>query len=122
MIKCQATRSQSQNNKIARSLLADRVEAHLKGDQAPSRISIKADAAKKKKASKIKKARRKYRGLEGENAEAEDGSGEEGVLDADAGGLEGGLGDGRDATASEGEVQKVESKKNLPVKGKEESI
>lgn len=61
-MKCQATRSRSQNEKIARSLLADKVEAQEKGDQ--SRVAIKAEAARKKKASKSKKTRRKYRGLE----------------------------------------------------------
>lgn len=61
VIKCQATRSQSQNAKIARSLLADKVEAQEKGDK--SRVAIKAAAAKKKKASKVKKTRRKYREL-----------------------------------------------------------
>ncbi|KAJ5441517.1 Peptide chain release factor class I/class II [Penicillium cf. griseofulvum] len=48
VVKCQATRSQSQNAKIARSLLADKVEAQEKGDK--SRVAIKAAAAKKKKA------------------------------------------------------------------------
>jgi protein subunit release factor B len=62
VIKCQATRSQSQNAKIARSLLADRVEAKEKGEE--SRVGIKAAAARKKKASKMKKTRRKYRELE----------------------------------------------------------
>lgn len=61
VVKCQATRSQSQNAKIARSLLADRVEEQQKGDQ--SRVAIKAAAARKKKASKLKKTRRKYREL-----------------------------------------------------------
>ena len=75
VIKCQATRSQSQNAKIARSLLADRVEAREKGDN--SRVAIKAAAAKKKKASKLKKTRRKYRELkegakEGEIVEEEE--------------------------------------------------
>ncbi|KAJ6150235.1 hypothetical protein N7471_001434 [Penicillium samsonianum] len=75
VIKCQATRSQSQNAKIARSLLADRVEAQEKGDT--SRVAIKAAAAKKKKASKMKKTRRKYRELgegakEGEIVEEEE--------------------------------------------------
>ncbi|KAJ5375531.1 hypothetical protein N7517_007537, partial [Penicillium concentricum] len=75
VIKCQATRSQSQNAKIARSLLADRVEAQEKGDK--SRVAIKAAAAKKKKASKMKKTRRKYRelgeaGKEGEFVEEEE--------------------------------------------------
>ncbi|KAJ5203920.1 peptide chain release factor-like protein [Penicillium cinerascens] len=62
VIKCQATRSRSQNEKIARSLLADRVEAREKGDQ--SRVALKAEAVRKKKASKVKKAKRKYRALE----------------------------------------------------------
>ncbi|OGE51101.1 hypothetical protein PENARI_c014G11446 [Penicillium arizonense] len=72
VIKCQATRSRAQNEKIARSLLADRVEALLKGDQ--SRVAIKAEAARKKKASKLKKTRRKYRELEGKEGDA-DGNG-----------------------------------------------
>ncbi|KAJ6092241.1 hypothetical protein N7467_004210, partial [Penicillium canescens] len=67
VIKCQATRSRAQNEKIARSLLADRVEALLKGDQ--SRVAIKAEAARKKKASKLKKTRRKYRELEGKEGD-----------------------------------------------------
>jgi hypothetical protein len=50
-------------------LLADRVEALLKGDQ--SRVAIKAEAARKKKASKLKKTRRKYRELEGKEGDAE---------------------------------------------------
>lgn len=75
VVKCQATRSQSQNAKVARSLLADKIEALEKGDK--SRVAIKAAAAKKKKASKMKKARRKYRELgegvkEGEIEEEED--------------------------------------------------
>ncbi|KAJ5854913.1 hypothetical protein N7534_007456 [Penicillium rubens] len=65
VVKCQATRSQSQNAKIARSLLADKIEALENGDN--SRVAIKAAAAKKKKASKMKKTRRKYREL-GEGA------------------------------------------------------
>ncbi|KAB8242756.1 peptidyl-tRNA hydrolase domain protein [Aspergillus flavus] len=59
VVKSQATRSRSQNEKIARQLLADKVEQLEKGDQ--SRAAIKADRARKKKASKVKKSRRKYR-------------------------------------------------------------
>lgn len=70
VIKCQATRSRSQNEKYARQLLADRVEAREKGDS--SRIALKAEAARKKKASKAKKARRKYRALEKGKEELED--------------------------------------------------
>ncbi|PWY72350.1 hypothetical protein BO70DRAFT_279587, partial [Aspergillus heteromorphus CBS 117.55] len=62
VIKCQATRSRSQNEKTARQLLADKVEQHLHGDQ--SRAAIKVERARKKKASSMKKSRRKYRELE----------------------------------------------------------
>ncbi|OJJ43813.1 hypothetical protein ASPZODRAFT_122904, partial [Penicilliopsis zonata CBS 506.65] len=62
VVKSQATRSRSQNEKIARQLLADKVELLQKGDQ--SRIALKADQSRKKKASKSKKSRRKYRDLE----------------------------------------------------------
>ncbi|KAJ5092373.1 RF-1 domain-containing protein [Penicillium alfredii] len=62
VVKCQATRSRSQNEKVARQLLADRIEQQERGDQ--SRVAMKAEAAHKKKASKAKKARRKYRKLE----------------------------------------------------------
>ncbi|KAE8369072.1 RF-1 domain-containing protein [Aspergillus caelatus] len=62
VVKSQATRSRSQNEKIARQLLADKVEQLEKGDQ--SRAAIKVDRARKKKASKVKKSRRKYRELE----------------------------------------------------------
>ncbi|KAJ5438915.1 peptide chain release factor-like protein [Penicillium daleae] len=83
VVKCQATRSRSQNEKIARSLLADKVEAQEKGDQ--SRVALKAEAARKKKASKVKKARRKYRDLEkgAEEGEVVDGDGD-GDFDANA--------------------------------------
>ncbi|PYH48198.1 uncharacterized protein BP01DRAFT_354043 [Aspergillus saccharolyticus JOP 1030-1] len=62
VVKSQATRSRSQNEKYARQILADKVEQLLNGDN--SRAAIKADRARKKKASKMKKARRKYRDLE----------------------------------------------------------
>jgi hypothetical protein len=39
----------------------------LKGDQ--SRVAIKAEAARKKKARKLKKTRRKYRELEGKEGD-----------------------------------------------------
>lgn len=62
VVKSQATRSRSQNEKIARQLLADKVEQLEKGDQ--SRAAIKVDRARKKKASRMKKTRRKYRELD----------------------------------------------------------
>ncbi|GLI80919.1 hypothetical protein PoHVEF18_009285 [Penicillium ochrochloron] len=81
VVKCQATRSRSQNEKIARSLLADKVEVQEKGDQ--SRVALKAEAARKKKASKVKKARRKYRDLEKGGEEGLSGDLEGEVEDGD---------------------------------------
>lgn len=69
VVKSQATRSRSQNEKIAKQLLSDRVEDLEKGDQ--SRTAIKAERAKKKKASKLKKTRRKYRDLKSEDEDDE---------------------------------------------------
>ncbi|KAJ5612688.1 Peptide chain release factor class I/class II [Penicillium lagena] len=83
VVKCQATRSQSQNEKIARHLLADKVEAREKGED--SRAAMKAEAARKKKASKMKKSKRKYRDLsEGKNKDEDEDrmsnpEGEEGI-------------------------------------------
>jgi len=65
VIKCQETRSRSQNRKIARRILAERIEVLVMGDD--SRAALKAEREKKKKASKNKKARRKYRNLENAN-------------------------------------------------------
>ncbi|KAG9578941.1 hypothetical protein KCV04_g14166, partial [Aureobasidium melanogenum] len=71
VIKCQETRSRSQNRKIARRILAERVELLVMGDQ--SRAALKSEKEKKKKASKNKKARRKYRKLDhGNDVEIED--------------------------------------------------
>ncbi|KAL4938861.1 RF-1 domain-containing protein [Aspergillus oleicola] len=61
VIKSQATRSRSQNEKYARQILADKVEEMMKGGQ--SRTAIKAERVRKKKASSAKKSRRKYRAL-----------------------------------------------------------
>ena len=72
VVKSQATRSRDQNRKIARRLLAEKIEAAEKGSD--SRTAIKAEIKKKKKASKNKKARRKYRALQDG---AEDGEREE---------------------------------------------
>ncbi|KAL8721799.1 MAG: hypothetical protein Q9225_001599 [Loekoesia sp. 1 TL-2023] len=66
VVKSQATRSRSQNRSIARRLLAEKLEEAEKGSE--SRAALKLEIKRKKKASKVKKARRKYR------ARAEDGS------------------------------------------------
>jgi protein subunit release factor B len=70
VIKCQETRSRSQNRKIARRILAEKIEILVMGDD--SRAALKAEREKKKKASKNKKARRKYRNLEHTNEADQD--------------------------------------------------
>ena len=73
VIKSQNTRSRSQNRKIARRLLAEKIEAAEKGPE--SRTALKAEVKRKKKASKSKKARRKYKvsqdGTEDKEGQAE---------------------------------------------------
>lgn len=73
-MKCQATRSRSQNRKYARTLLAEKLEVMEKGEE--SRVMVKGGVKKKKKASSGKKARRKYRalaeGMEGNEDVAEE--------------------------------------------------
>ncbi|KAF7158036.1 hypothetical protein CNMCM5623_002548 [Aspergillus felis] len=83
VVKSQATRSRSQNEKIARQILADKVEELLKGDA--SRNAIRAERARTKKASKMKKTRRKYRELEKGAQQNEHGDGDEVDLEDDAG-------------------------------------
>ncbi|KAF2268972.1 peptidyl-tRNA hydrolase domain-containing protein, partial [Lojkania enalia] len=61
VIKIQETRSRSQNRKIARQILGERIEELELGEQ--SRTAIKARVKSKKKASADKKKRRKYREL-----------------------------------------------------------
>ncbi|RWA07737.1 hypothetical protein EKO27_g7367 [Xylaria grammica] len=66
VIKCQATRSRSQNRNIARQLLADKLDDMARGNE--SRSSIAGEVKRKKKASSAKKSRRKYRKLEEKGA------------------------------------------------------
>ena len=65
-VKCQATRSQTQNRKIARQWLADKVEEKEKG--ADSRIALKQQIERNKNANRRKKARRKYGKSESDQA------------------------------------------------------
>ncbi|KAF1353443.1 peptide chain release factor class I/class II, partial [Delphinella strobiligena] len=58
VIKCQETRSRTQNRKIARRILAERIEERELGEG--SRTAIKIERVVKKKKSADKKARRKY--------------------------------------------------------------
>ncbi|KXL41788.1 hypothetical protein M433DRAFT_59531 [Acidomyces richmondensis BFW] len=61
VVKSQETRSRQQNRKLARQILAEKLDQLEKGDQ--SRTAIKAERARAKKASATKKSRRKYRKL-----------------------------------------------------------
>ncbi|KAL1960041.1 hypothetical protein VTO42DRAFT_213 [Malbranchea cinnamomea] len=85
VVKSQATRSRSQNLKIAMQILADKVDQQLNGDQ--SRSAIVGEVKRKRKASRAKKARRKYRKLEEEKKkkmEAEAAARGETVAEAEA--------------------------------------
>ncbi|MCJ1378752.1 hypothetical protein MMC17_001851 [Xylographa soralifera] len=73
VVKSQATRSQSQNRKIARMMLAQKLEYLEKGPE--SRVALKGERARKKKASSGKKARRKYRALEEKMGDGEEVTG-----------------------------------------------
>lgn len=69
VVKCQATRSRTENRKIARQLLADRLDDLRRGDQ--SRAAVVGDFRRKKRASAAKKKRRKYRKLNEDGQEVE---------------------------------------------------
>ncbi|KAK4175730.1 RF-1 domain-containing protein [Triangularia setosa] len=68
VIKCQATRSRSQNRKIARDILAERLDELYNGTQ--SRTAVVGSVKKKRADSAAKKARRKHRKLAEEKAKA----------------------------------------------------
>lgn len=57
-VKSQATRSRTQNRKVARQLLADKVEEKEKGKD--SRIALKQQIERNKKANRKKKTEKKY--------------------------------------------------------------
>jgi len=75
VVKCQETRSRPQNRKLARGILAEKIDQLEKGDE--SRTAIKTERARAKKASANKKSKRKYRLL------AEEKGGEEGSTEKD---------------------------------------
>ncbi|KAL1601607.1 hypothetical protein SLS60_006522 [Paraconiothyrium brasiliense] len=68
VVKCQDTRSRTQNRKTARKILGERLEELELGEQA--RTAVKAREASKRKGSADKKKRRKYRAL----AESKEGA------------------------------------------------
>lgn len=80
VVKSQATRSREQNRKIARELLAAKLDILANGEQ--SRTAIVGSVKKKRADSAAKKARRKYRRLEEEKARGEAGGEEGGQQDS----------------------------------------
>jgi protein subunit release factor B len=68
VLKVQATRSRTQNRKIAREMLALRIEELEKGKQ--SRTAVVGETKRKRKSSAVKKSKRKYRLLEEEKLHA----------------------------------------------------
>lgn len=89
VVKSQATRSRSQNLKIATQLLADKIDQRENGEH--SRAAIVERYKSKKKASRGKKSRRKYRALEEEKMGT---GGEEGGEQDEGDGVEDGVEDG----------------------------
>lgn len=88
VLKVQETRSRTQNRKIAREMLALKLEQLEKGDK--SRVAVVAASKQKKKSSASKKSRRKYKALEAAKAgasgdapadEGDEASGEAGETD-----------------------------------------
>ncbi|KAK3328397.1 RF-1 domain-containing protein [Cercophora scortea] len=69
VVKCQATRSREQNRKIAREILAAKVDELVNGSE--SRTAIVSEVKKKRSDSAAKKSRRKYRKLQEEAEQAE---------------------------------------------------
>ena len=62
VLKVQATRSRTQNRKIARQMLAERLEEREKGPN--SRVAVIGETKQKRKSSAVKESKRKYRLLE----------------------------------------------------------
>jgi protein subunit release factor B len=86
VIKCQDTRSRDQNEKLAMRRLQDKLEmAEKEGTGELSRVERRRGMLRKRKASKAKKAKRKYRALgegkagleEDDEVDGEDAVGEE---------------------------------------------
>jgi protein subunit release factor B len=109
VVKYQDTRSREINRKMARRILQDRIEEMNLGEEARTRV--RAREKSKKKASSTKKARRKYRALEGkdgvEEAEAPEGLEEGGEREGEE--------TERDAAASE--PAKHGDASNMPQQG-----
>ena len=83
VVKSQETRSRDQNRKLARQILGEKLDQIEKGDE--SRVAIKAERAKAKKASASKKAKRKYKKLDEEKVGQDGRNGQDGSAGVDQG-------------------------------------
>ncbi|KAI0138407.1 RF-1 domain-containing protein [Pestalotiopsis sp. NC0098] len=119
VVKCQATRSRTENRKIARQLLADRLDDLRRGDQ--SRAAVVGDFRRKKRASAAKKKRRKYRKLneDGQEVEVEVDEEDETAIEAEEkqDQLEGKL-EAVEDTKPATEAQDIQKESNQSEKGK----
>jgi len=109
VVKSQATRSRSQNRKIARRLLAEKLEVAEKGPE--SWMAMRAEGKRKRKASMRKKANRKYRALEHGLGGGEDGRVGGVIGDGDGDEDGDGDGDGEEEEEEEGEEEGGEEDK-----------
>ena len=82
VLKVQEHRSRSQNRKLARQMLAEKLDVLEKGEE--SRVAVKGEVKRKKKSSATKKSKRKYRRLEEEKADGLEAAEDEDLVDEDS--------------------------------------
>lgn len=109
VVKCQETRSQEQNHRIAMRHLQDKLEVMEVGEE--SRTMRRQELLRKRKASRKKKSGRKYKAL----AEGKEGGSEEDEREGEElEGLDGEV-EGREAGQGEvGEPKRETAKENTP--------
>lgn len=82
VLKVQETRSRTQNRKIAREMLALKVEELEKGKE--SRVAVVGETKRKRKSSAVKKSKRKYKLLDEAKKKGQEGK-DDATPSADAG-------------------------------------
>ncbi|KAK4580191.1 hypothetical protein LTR86_000394 [Recurvomyces mirabilis] len=115
VVKSQDTRSREHNRKLARNLLAEKLDQMEKGEG--SRMAIKGARMRVRKASADKKARRKYRKLGEGKAGGKEGGGEEGVVGVESGAGEEAM-DGEDVDGQAGRAQELPSNSTVSSPGR----
>ncbi|TVY29043.1 putative peptide chain release factor-like protein, mitochondrial [Lachnellula hyalina] len=81
VLKVQEHRSRTQNRKLARQMLADRLDVMERGSE--SRVAVKGEVKRKKKSSATKKSKRKYRRLEEEKSGELEGPEDDDLVEED---------------------------------------